>query len=241
VSLPQDLQHLLAVQAVDSQIDRARTAIAALDTGQATAAAFNAAKPEADSLRAAAVTAQAEQKDAEMRGSTIDTKRAKVEKSMSDGSVMDARELQNLQKELEMLGRQKSDAEDKELLAMEAAENAVKAAEAAEQKQAKLASRYKKIRAAYKDEHARLSAEVAEYEKARVIAAKPVPAALLTRYDAIRARKGGIGAALLGDDGSCGACHTRINTNLADDARAGKAVQLCEYCGRILIPPPPPA
>jgi predicted nucleic acid-binding Zn-ribbon protein len=236
VPLLDDLQQLLAVQAVDSRIDKAKAALAALDTGQSTVVAFNAAKTEAESLRAAAVKAEAERKDAEMRVATIVAKAKK--NAENSEATRDAREFQNFTRESEMLARQKSEAEDKELEAMEAAEQAAAAADAAELKMNKLAARYKKIRATFKDDHARLTAEIVAMDAERAAAAKPVPAALLTKYDPIRAGRGrGVGAAPLADD-SCGACHTRLNSGLVNDTRAGAAVQVCEHCGRILVPEP---
>lgn len=234
--LLKDLQALLAVQAVDSLIDRAKAALAALDTGASTAAAYNAAKAEADTLRAQATKAQAGQHDTEMRLQSIEEKTKQVQKTLFSGAVTGPRELENLQREIEMLGRQKGDNEEKVLEAMESASAAVAAAEKAEAGATALADKYRKTRTAYKERHAALSAEVAAHEKERADAARPVPPALLTRYDAIRARKGGLGAAPMNLDGTCGACHTRMNTGLDDDVRAGKAYQVCEYCGRLLVP-----
>ncbi len=236
MSLLDDLKALLSVQEVDSRIDRARAHIAALDTGATTAARFNEVKAEAEALRAAATKAQADQKDAEMQLQSIEEKAKQVNKTLYGGTVQAARELEHLQQELAMLGRQKGDAEEKTLLMMEAATEAVTAAEAAEKQMRVLASRYKKIRAEYKEKHAEFMAEIAEHEKERAEVVKPVPPALLTRYDAIRVKKNGVGAAVLSASGNCGACHTHVNSGLAEATLAGQSLQTCEYCGRILIP-----
>lgn len=231
-----DLQALLGVQAIDARILRAQTALAALDTGAATAAAYNTAKAEADTLRAAAVKAQAEQHDAEMRLQSLETKTAQVKKTLFSGTVAGPRELENLQKEIEMLGRQRGDAETAVLEAMEAAAEQTAAAEAAEARVAALADRYRALRTAYKERHAALSAEIGAEEAGRARAAAPLPGGLLARYDGIRAKRAGIGAAAIEADGACGACHTRLNAGLVADAVSGRDVQACEYCGRILVP-----
>jgi len=236
LSLFDDLKALMAVQAIDSKIDHAKAAIAALDTGAATVTQYNATKAQAETLRAAATHAQAEQKDAEHHLQSIEEKTAQVNKTLYGGTVSAARELEHLQQELEMLARQKGTAEDNTLVAMEAANEAVAAAEAAEKKMQILAARYRKTRVVYKEKHDEYSAEIAGYEAERAEAVKPVPPALLAKYDSIRAKKSGIGAAPLADDGTCGGCHTRISSGLADDARSGKTVQLCEHCARILVP-----
>ena len=233
-----DLQALLDVQAVDTLTLRAQSTLAALDPGTTTAAAYNTAKTEAEKLRAAAVKAQVEQHDAEMRLQTIESKAAHVQTMLFGGTVTSAKELENLQKEGEMFGRQRGEAETKVLESMEAAGEQTAAAEAAETRVAALADHYRAIRAQYKERHAALSAEIAVHERERAEAIKPVPAALRSRYDALRVKKNGIGAATLAADGTCGGCHTRLNTGLTDEIKAGKDVQICEYCGRILVPVP---
>lgn len=238
-TLRDDLNALLAVQVIDTKIDRAKAALVALDTGSKTAAVFNAQKVTSESLRAAAVKALTEQKDAEMRLAAIETKSAQVNKSMFSGTVTGSRELENLQRELEMLGRQKDDAEMKVLEAMEASGEAGATADAAEKELATLAGQYRQTRAAYKERHAELTAEIAAAEAERNVAVNAVSPALLARYEAIRPKRKGVGAAPLEADGvSCGGCHTQLNTTLVADLRAAQTVQTCEYCGRILIPAP---
>jgi predicted nucleic acid-binding Zn-ribbon protein len=235
-TLIQDLQALLTVQATDSQIDRAKAALAALDTGASTAAAYNTGKAAFDKLKAKALKAQAAQHDAEMHLQSIEAKKANENKKLYSSSVTASRELENLQREVEMLERQKGEAEETVLLAMEEATTSLAAAQTAEADLVALAESYKGIRAAYKTQHTALSTEIATHGEQRTRAAKAVPAPLLARYDAIRARRSGIGAAPLQSDGTCGACHTKLNSNLIDDVRAGQAPQVCEYCGRILVP-----
>lgn len=234
--LREDLHALRAVQTVDEKIQRARNAIAGLDTGVALADTYRAADIEAKTLRAAATKAQAEQHDAEMRLQSIEAKRAQTEKTLFSGTVTGPRELENLQKEIDMLKRQQSDNEERVLLAMDTASEAAEAAEKAEAVVAGLARKYRAVRAAYKERHAALSTEIAADEQERAKAAKPVPAPLLARYDSIRVKKGAIGAADLLDDGNCGACRTRISGLLSDAVKAAVTVELCEHCGRILIP-----
>lgn len=229
-----DLHALLAVQETDTKILRAQAAIAALDTGSALAAAYNTGKAEAERLRAQAQHAQAEQRDAELRLAGIETKEAHEKKTLFSGTVRSPRELENLQREVEMLGRQKGDAETTVLEAMEAAGEQTTAAERAEAEITALADRYRIVRAAYKERHAALSKELAAHGAERAERAKIVPATLLTRYE--RAKRNGVGAAEMDENDGCGACHTRLSSTLVDAVRAARTVEVCEHCGRILIP-----
>lgn len=234
--LAEDLQQLLVLQGVDSRLDRARSTQASLDTGSALAAAYNTGKAAFDKLREAAVHAQGEQRDAELRLQAIETKTTSETQKMYGNAALSARELGNLQKELEMLGHQKGDAEDKVLAAMESASAAMAHAQKAERELLAYADQYKKVRATYKERHAELATEIAEIEKERATAAAPVPPALLARYDSIRSKRAGVGAALLTDDNSCSGCHTQNSSGTAGEVRALRSVQTCENCGRILVP-----
>jgi predicted nucleic acid-binding Zn-ribbon protein len=231
-----DLHALLAVQETDTKILRAQAAIAALDTGSALAAAYNTGKAEAERLSKEAVHAQAEQRDAELRLAGIETKEAHEKKRLFSGTVHSPRDLENLQKEVEMLHRQKGDGETLVLEAMEAAGERTKAAEQAEAELAALADRYRVVRAAYKERHAALTKELGAGSAERAERVRSVPAALLTRYDAIRAKRNGIGAAEMDANDGCGACHTRLSSTLVDAVLAARTVEVCEHCGRILVP-----
>jgi len=233
----EDLQALLALQVVDSQLDRLKATLAALDTGAATAASYATGKAEFDKLKSTAIKTQTEQHDAEMRLQAIETKTTQVNKQLYESGAVSARDLKNLQMELDMLARQKGDAEEKVLIAMEAAAEADAFAKAKEAELTDLADVYRGLRSRYKTRSAELTAEIAAVTAQRATVAAPVPAPLLARYEQIRTRKGGVGAASLSPDDTCGACHIKLNAGLVDAIRAAGEPQLCEYCGRIMVPP----
>jgi predicted nucleic acid-binding Zn-ribbon protein len=237
-TLLDDLGALLALQEVDSRIFRAKGQLAALDTGVSVVRAYNAQKAEALALRAAAQREQAAQKDAELKLLAIEEKIKQVNKTLYGGTIQSSRELGNLEKEIEMLGRQKDTAEEAVLIAMEAASQAGALADAAEAQQETLAGEYRAINATHKRRTAALTAELAALEPERAAAAAQVgDTALLARYDTIRGKKSnGVGIAPLAKDEVCGGCSTRINSTLALDARTGLAAQVCEYCVRLLAP-----
>lgn len=236
-SLRDDLLALLALQAIDAQQDRAKAALAAADNGSAALTTYNAKKAEAEAKRALASKAQAAQKDAELKLESVELKRRQVDKTLYGGTVQGSRELENLQKELEMLGRQKSVLEDEVLLAMEAASDALNLAGIAEKEQLQCAIRFKKTRQAYEAKHQELTHELAALQAPRATAASAVTRPdLLARYEALRSKKQGVGCAPVSSDNTCGACHIRVNSQSADAARAGEMITVCEHCQRILTP-----
>ncbi|MDX1934321.1 MAG: C4-type zinc ribbon domain-containing protein [Capsulimonadales bacterium] len=235
-TLREDLQHLLTVQEVDSRIDRLRAELSGMDTGAELAAFYNTGKISFDKQKAAAIQAQTEQKDLEMRLQSLEAKIAQVNKDLYGGVITGSRELKNLQAELDMLERQKSDAEGKVLAAMETANRAMATAQTTETHLKQLAEKYRTVRATFKQKQADVNGRMSELDTERKAAAAPVSPPVLARYDSIRAKRKGLGATTLAIDGSCGACHTQLNSTLVNAVRDAQSIQTCEYCGRILVP-----
>lgn len=234
--LRDDLENLLALQLIDTRIDRLKASIAALDTGAQLAADYNLKKAEAVEKRAVANRAQAAQHDAELKLSSIESKASQVNRTLYGGTVTGSRELDNLQKELEMLARQKSTIEDEVLVAMEGASEAVAAAETAESELSELAQEYRKVRTAFQLRQEELSQQIERLMPDRAAALQTVGStALLDRYDQIRSKRAGIGVALLDLDGDCGACHTSVSSQQAEQVHGGAAIVTCENCGRLLV------
>ena len=177
-NLRNELLALLQVQEVDTRLDKVRIALAALDSGTQIAAQYNKLKTEADAMRAVIAKAHGEQKDAELKLASLETKRQQVEMSMMQAGVA-PRELENLQKELEMIERQRESAEETALFRMDNSGETDAKANVIEKKMAGFADEYRKIRSTYKEQHTILAAEIATIEKEKAIVVAPVPAALL--------------------------------------------------------------
>jgi len=82
----------------------------------------------------------------------------------------------------------------------------------------------------------RCSAELAELAEARRTQAALLPEALTRRYEDLRSRLGGIGAARLVDN-RCGGCHLSLPSVEIDRIKhqSPDAVVTCDQCGRILV------
>ena len=131
-TLLEDLHALLSVQAIDTRIERAKSALNTLDSGADIAAVYNAGKAEFDALRAAMVKAQSEQKDAELKLQSLEEKRTEVEKTLYSGGITASRELDSLNMQLDMLERQRGDFEETVLKAMDFSNVSLKNAQKAE-------------------------------------------------------------------------------------------------------------
>jgi predicted nucleic acid-binding Zn-ribbon protein len=78
--------------------------------------------------------------------------------------------------------------------------------------------------------------ELKSKQEERDIYAKTVPPALLTQYDVIREKRGGVAIVPMTNN-SCGGCRMALTPAKANDIRKAKAMILCDSCMRILYLP----
>ncbi|MHB8671421.1 MAG: zinc ribbon domain-containing protein, partial [Acidimicrobiales bacterium] len=93
-----------------------------------------------------------------------------------------------------------------------------------------------RLQAAIAEASVELELELEAQVAARAAAAHGIPAALIERYEALRARLDGVGAARL-VHGTCSGCHLALPATELDRLRRQPpdAVVFCEQCGRILV------
>lgn len=234
------LPTLLELQGLDSRllttVNRARSlqsseSVAALLRRRAQAIAasrdLDAAKAEAETAVVAAETKVAE----------IQSRIERDEKRLNAGGT--SKDLLGIQHQIESLTAQRAVAEEEQLAAMDHAEEVaadrerklplLRAADA--EARSAVAERDAEL-AALKSEHERLTGE-----RARMAAAFP-DAALLARYDEHRnARGGGRIAVARYENGTCGACGTRLSPAdaAALEATPESTIPQCPECGAMLL------
>ena len=164
------------------------------------------------------------------------TRRTTLEKRLYGGTVAAARELQAMSDEVRHLGRHISELEDRELELMEALEPLDAELESAQLEREGLDTEAGRLRAAIADAEAHIDADIAEQEQARTAAADGVRADLLGRYEKLRTKLGGTGAARL-VGGSCSGCHLALPSMELDRIRRAPPDEVitCDQCGRILV------
>ena len=157
---------------------------------------------------------------------SLNAKRKGYDTKLYSGTVSNPRELQDLQEEIEALGRRIDQLEEQELEIMEQVEpveaRRLELSAAVEAQAAALATAELHLTAAETELVVDLEAETA----ARATVAEGVPAELLDEYAHLRGGRGGTGVAkLIGSQ--CGGCHLTLSA---------VEVAHCEECGRILVP-----
>ncbi len=182
---------------------------------------------------------QREQKKAEQDVEQVRNRADRNQKRLDSGQVASAKDLSNLQAEIESLQRRQSDLEEVVLEIMERSEEA----------EAKISS-LRADQAAAEEELARLierrdtalreiDDEAGATSSARTAVAKDIPDDLLALYEKLRAQFGGVGAAKL-FRGTCQGCHLALNTVDLNNMRAAPEDEVirCEECRRILVRTP---
>lgn len=221
-------------------MDRARHRRATLPEAARCAELEAAAKALDDDITRAAVEVsdlEAEQRKAD---ADVDLVRQRSEKDRALlETINDAKQLSNLQHELESLARRQSELEDVELEVMERLDAAQKAHVALRAQRESLDVDLAQARTARDNALADLADEEKVAVAARAAAAEGIPADLLSLYDKLRADHGGIGAAAL-HRGRCEGCRielTPVDIDRIRQAPAGEVIR-CEECRRILVRTP---
>jgi hypothetical protein len=206
------LQHRRAALREKSGLAALEAELAALETEQA------AARAERDALLAV-------QKDLEGQIAVINERRTGIEQRMYAARGTSTRDLQAMGDEVRHLGERIAELEELELVAMVDQEpfDATLAALA--------------LRAEVAQGQAEIDAELATATTARAAEAATLPAALAERYEALRTRLRGTGAARLIDH-HCGGCHLEMAQSEVEKIRhlPPDTMVTCDQCGRILIP-----
>jgi predicted nucleic acid-binding Zn-ribbon protein len=221
------------LQAVDSEIDRARLRQAEMERLLADAGATSLAKAQADQTAARLGEAQAALRDAENAVGLHKAKMTETEHALYGGSVRNPKELQDLESESQALARYLATLEDRLLEAMLAVEEyereyavAVQRLELAEEDQ-------RRQFGDMLDEQRKLVARLERLQGEREAAEASVTERDLALYRNLRDSKGGTAVALM-QDGSCTACGLTLAASEQQAVRGGGELFRCKQCGRVL-------
>ena len=157
------------------------------------------------------------------------------DKALYSGTISNPRELQAMQDEITALKRRISQLEDQELELMEQIEPLDQQLAVFGTARGDLDAKASALRAQIAEEEVAIDAELAQVQAERGTLVAAVDESLLTEYDDLRKRLGGIGIARL-VGGSCQGCHLSLSAVDVDRIKklAPDAPAHCEECGRLL-------
>jgi uncharacterized protein len=236
--MKEQLAALYALQQQDTALDLLKKQFAALDSGRAEKPAYEAAQAAYTEIAGLVTNESTELRDLELEQKSVETKRAEFEKKLYSGKVNNPKELQAMQDEVEMLGRQRARLDDKMLTLMETLKTnqSLEAQAKATLSEAKSALKARYV--AYEQEATAIRAHAQELIQQRNAAVKEIPPALLKRYETLRAAKNGIAIAALEDGNACSGCKMGLPSELVRAVHVATEIHTCQNCGRMLFAPP---
>lgn len=228
-----ELRRLWALHEIDAEILDLRRQAARLGAGFEEAAKLKALEAKDADVGAKARALISEQVDTELKQKGLEDRIKKFDSQLFGGSVTSAREVESIQKEIQLLKRERDALDDRLLELMDEAPAAKKiadslAAEIADAKRA-LSERRQQAMA----EKGRIEAAYKVAVGKREAAKQQVTPALLNRYETILKRYDGVGMAEVIKKRQCGACGTQLPERTIRAALDGTVVT-CESCHRIL-------
>lgn len=165
------------------------------------------------------------------------SRRHTIEQRMYAARGAASRDLQAMDEEIRQLQHRSEEMEDAELELMVALEPLDAEVTTLEGERQRLEAAAASLRDTLAASEGAIDRELAAQEAARRVAADEVPSGLRERYEALRTRLGGTGAARLVGN-RCSGCHLELPAMEVDRIHRlpPGAVVTCEQCGRILVP-----
>lgn len=230
------LTALLNLQQIDRQLQRAKRAQAGLDNGSAAETAATTARNNYEAKNAGLHRASGDLKDCELKLAALEQKLKLYEQKLYQGTITNAKELANIEKEIAALGRQRSDLDGKILELMDEVDQKKREAESALNESKAATTALDCAREQFTCDYDRYKQEIESLGKERAQAQALVnDPQILKRYDEIRAKSGGVGVVQIANQ-NCGGCNMTLPTAQIKQVKDGEELQICENCGRILAP-----
>lgn len=233
--LKTNLETLLALQAIDTERDRAMRSRAQLGVGKVDVDA-ESAHEASEAARGHFSEVHGALKDAELQLSAIESKIKSYEQRQRSGQATNSREVANIEREINQLIRQRAALDGRILELMDEVDTSRVAAAAAQKRseEASQDSATQKTLLRASMEH--LDAAINRLNNERLGAVAAVADAnLLKRYEALRTKPSTAGLAVaIIEEMHCSGCRTQVSSMDADRVRNSEALVLCETCGRIL-------
>ncbi len=157
-----------------------------------------------------------------------------AESRLYSGVVVNPRELQDLQADVNMLKRQRGQQEDALLEVMVELDTARGNRDASAKELEELKASWQAEQQSLTEEQQRLRAEVADLERRRADAVSRIPPPEVALYEQVRRNHPHPVARM--HNNACNACRVGVPMRTAQEVRTSPAPVRCPNCGRILLP-----
>ena len=224
---------LFALQETDSALDSRAQDLERVLEQLAGDDRLSEAQAAAESARAARAAAAHAAHEVETELADHRAHLAPKETRLYDGSITNARELEDLQHEVEGLQRQQRAIEDRQLEAIDRLERATAAQAEAEQQAATLAAAIAAEQAKLHQQEEQITADRTRLEAQRAVRAGRIDPPRLALYERLRRTRHGRAVARV-ERGACLGCRISLPSAIVQRARSGSSVVQCTSCERIL-------
>ena len=233
----QGTERLLELQEIDTAAGRLRARRDVLTSGAEADAARLQADGAENTLGELGLKLDAigrEQLRVEHEVDSLAQKSAAEERRLYDGSIVNTKELESLQREIENLKKRRGDREDELLGMMEEREQLEASAAEARVESDRLRTSSDAAAVSAREELSHIETELVALTAKREDIVPTIDAELVELYDDLRAQKKGIGVAEL-VDGVCQGCHEKLSAMEMDRIKHAEGIRRCEHCRRIVV------
>ncbi len=226
---------LYALQEIDSAVDVREARLSEVRAAFGDDAEAALLRDELAALQAGLPELEGQQLDLDLKVNQEKEREATIERKLYDGSVTNAKELTDLQRDLEQVTRGRQAQEERLLAVLEALDEKRRAVRIAEQNLNERESTWTAEQKRLQAEDARLSQELDALRAQREAQAAKLTAALVTQYDRLRRRRKGIAVAKV-ERGACLGCRLSVPAVVLQRARSTlqPAPAQCPSCERFL-------
>jgi predicted nucleic acid-binding Zn-ribbon protein len=227
-------QQLLQLQMADTALDQARARLDEIEVALNEDEALAQAGRQLEAARTAHHEGHSALRSLEEEVAALQDKLAANQKALYGGAVTNPKELEDLQREAEALGRHIAALEERQLAALEAFEENEQALRSAEAHAETARTEADRRNRSLADEQKALLGRMTELEREREQLLAGVEARWLDLYKELRGARAGLAVvAVQGDE--CPACGATLTAALAQTARSPSQLARCGDCGRILV------
>ncbi len=224
---------LYRLQQIDSQIDRAKLRLQAIQKTLENDADLQLATEETRLSESAFASAERNLNQAETEVQNLHIKIEQIEASLYSRASHTPKELQDLQNDLSALKRHRITLEDQQLDAMIASEKAEAAVRISQEKLLAVQNHLGSQNRGLNQEQETLLKEIEKLSTERNAVTVPIPSKAIELYDQLRQQKRGLAIATISDN-SCDACGSTLSPAQMQSAHSSSQMALCPSCGRIL-------
>jgi predicted nucleic acid-binding Zn-ribbon protein len=230
----EELLKLCDLQSLDIEIDRHERALAELDNGEKARLEVERLTADSEMAHAKKIETEKEYVDKELALKSLEEKKKKAEGLLYGGKVQNLKELEDLQKEVAMFGREIDKLSTRVLELMDELETSKQEEKGLQAELVKAQSNLQETLAQYEKDSAELEAELSALRAQRMELVGKIKPELVKRYKQLRARYGLIAVVPMTNE-LCGGCHVAVPNSLLRLVQAATAPQICEFCGRMLV------